>query len=167
MHPSNEKTVLIQLLDIYVHLPHCLCGNYASGLDSAASSLGNTNFINGGLWILPSRHTRQEGKRGLACSAKSRGAAANTTQQVCAVPNCFRCIEVHFPLNLSTSSFVVRICRNGPQSGSTTKYKACKQYLTSIKISSISDQIRKSIYGFCIFRCPNATAFWNLCVIPI
>lgn len=37
-------------------------------------------------------HTRQEGKRGLTCSAKSQVAAANTTQQLGSIaPNCFRC----------------------------------------------------------------------------
>lgn len=61
MHPSNEKTVLIQLLDIYEHPSHCLRGNYASGLDSTASLMGNTNFVSGGLYLPDTQDRRAKG----------------------------------------------------------------------------------------------------------
>lgn len=61
MYSSNEKTVLIQLLDIYVHPSHCPCGNYASGLVGTASSLGNTNFVNGGFYLPDTQDRRAKG----------------------------------------------------------------------------------------------------------
>lgn len=61
MYPSSEKTVLIQLLDIYAHPSYCPCGNYASGLDGAASSLGNTDFINGGFYLPDTQDRRAKG----------------------------------------------------------------------------------------------------------
>lgn len=147
MHSSNEKTVLMQLLDIYVHPSHCPCENDASGLDSTASSLGNTNFVNCGLWVLPSRTHKIGGQKGPVLPSLKLQQPTQHSSWAALPLIVSGVIEVHFPLNLSTSSWwphVVRICRNGPQSGSTMKYEVCQQYLTSIRITSMSDQSHKS-----------------------
>lgn len=70
MHSSNEKAVLIQLLDIYVNPSHCLCGNYTSELNGIASLLGNSNFFNGGFYLPDTQDRRTKGASPVLLSLK-------------------------------------------------------------------------------------------------
>lgn len=78
---------------------------------------------------LPARHTRQEGKTGLTCSANSQAAAANTSQQLsCIVPYLFYMCGDPYP-SKPVHTFMTAmhgknlLYRKGPQCGSIAKYE--------------------------------------------